>query len=96
MNIFPANPAKRYEFAEDSYKTGALRRADVGIGPYGTDMDCIRNFELLQSSWEKSRKTEGLLQIYNTSFSRQAYREKRPSPGDTEVRAFYFIEFNRF
>ena len=31
-------------------------------------MDCIRNFELLQSSWEKSRKAEGLLQIYNTSF----------------------------
>ena len=31
-------------------------------------MDYIRNFELLQSSWEKSKRAEGMLQIYNTSF----------------------------
>ena len=30
-------------------------------------MDCIRNFELLQSSWEKSKRAEGMLQIYNTN-----------------------------
>ena len=27
-------PLGSYEFAEDSRKTGAFRRADVGIGPY--------------------------------------------------------------
>ena len=29
-------PLGSYEFAEDYRKAGALCRADVGIGPYGT------------------------------------------------------------
>ena len=35
-------PLGSCEFAEDSRKNGAFRRADVGIGPYSKAGSCIR------------------------------------------------------
>ena len=36
------------------------RTAVTGIGPYKSFLNSVRNFELLQVSREKSRKTEGV------------------------------------
>ncbi len=39
------------------------RTAVTGIGPYKSFLNSVRNFELLQVSREKSRKTEGVFLV---------------------------------
>ena len=53
-------PLGSHEFAVDYRKNGAFRRADVGIGPYKSYSDSVGNFELLQITRERSKKTEAV------------------------------------
>jgi len=54
---------RSYEFAEDFSKTGASCRIDVGIDPYKAFSRIVRNFGLLQSSRERSKKTEAVFLV---------------------------------
>ena len=56
-------PLRSYAFAADSRKNGAFCRVDVGIDPYNTYADNIRNSELLQISRERSKKTEAVFLV---------------------------------
>ena len=77
-----------YEFAADYRKNSAFCRADVGIGPYNAYKNSVRNFELLQISRERSKKTEA---VFLGAFKGAPGRNRNP-PGLVFFLSLFLLE----